>query len=218
MVADDGADLRLYRLVHRAFRQTGKEIAEAMPNLVDADQEKLARIADIWDFYSRALRMHHVHEDDEIWPVLVQRRPDFAETEAEMKREHEEVDEKLDPADAAAATLRSATDAKTVAVATQTFAACVRKLDEHLDHEEGVAFPFVRDAFGREEFAKLEEQFLRSTPNADLPYAAATLDELARQTPDAERPPPPPLPVRLMLALSWRRKYRKFVAPLRDLD
>lgn len=218
MADDNGADLRLYRLVHRAFRQTGKEIAEAMPNLVDADQEKLARIADIWDFYSRALRMHHVHEDDEIWPVLVQRRPDFAETEAEMKREHGEVDDKLDPADAAAATLRTATDAKTVAVATQAFAACVRKLDEHLDHEEDVALPAVHEAFGQEEFAKMDEHFLRSTPKADLPYAAATLDELARQTPEADRPPPPPLPVRLMLALSWRRKYHKFVAPLRDLD
>jgi hemerythrin-like domain-containing protein len=215
-MADDRADLRLFRVVHLAFRATGKEIADAFPGLDNADTERVAGVADVWDFYARALSHHHENEDDVIWPRIVERRPDFADVEAEMKREHRDVDTALTSATQAVTALRGSADPAAIKAASDAVAMLVRELDEHLDHEERVALPIVHEAFGREEFEKMEEQFLRSTARGDLPYEAASLDEWARRVPDAERPPPPPLPVRLMLALSWRRKYRRFVEPIRE--
>jgi hemerythrin-like domain-containing protein len=205
-------------LVHKAFRETGQEIATGLARLADADidPERVRGVADIWNFYSRSLQGHHVHEDDAIWPKVVERKPDFSEIEKQMEQEHGEVDRVLEPAGSAVAAMRTSPDPTTIKAAAEAIAACVRELDEHLDHEEAIAFPVVQQALGRKEFDKMGEEFLRSTPKADLPYAAASLDEMARSVPEAERPPPPPIPVRLLIALSWRRKYRRFVAPLRE--
>jgi hemerythrin-like domain-containing protein len=211
---DSGADLRLYQLVHRLFRERGHDLVETFRSLDGADRERVARVADVWDFYSRMLRQHHHDEDNVIWPRLKERRPDFAAVEAEMEREHRAVDQDLAAADAGVAAVRRT--AADVTKAAEAVAAVSRGLDEHLDHEERVAFPVVHEALSEAEWAKMEKGFLRSTPKADLPYAAAALEECARRVSDAERPPPPPLPVRLALALSWRRKYRRFSEPFRS--
>lgn len=47
-----------------------------------------------------------------------------------------------------------------------------------------------------------------------MPIVAGILDEVARTFPRDQQPPPPPLPLRVMLALSWRRRYAKFMEPL----
>jgi hemerythrin-like domain-containing protein len=211
----DGADLRLYYLVHKAFRETGREIAECLAGLDPSDTQRVSGVADVWEFYSRQLRHHHVNEDDVIWPTLVRRRAAYVEIEREMEKEHEEMDAVLDPADAAVSAMRRSPSTETVKTAADAVAAFDRVLIAHLDHEEQIALPAVHEALGRKEFDKMGEDFLKSIPKDDLPYAAASLDEWAHEVPDRDRPPPPPLPVRLLVALSWRRKYRKFVAPIR---
>jgi hypothetical protein len=45
--------------------------------------------------------------------------------------------------------------------------------------------------------------------------AVGAIDEMVRGLPDAERPPPPPVPVRVLLAISWRRKWADWLEPLR---
>ena len=54
----------------------------------------------------------------------------------------------------------------------------------------------------------------RATPKADLPIVAGILDEVSRSLPPDEQPPPPPLALRVLLTLSWRRRYAKFLEPL----
>jgi hypothetical protein len=48
-----------------------------------------------------------------------------------------------------------------------------------------------------------------------MPYAVGALDETIRSTPEAERPKGPPLPVKIFLALSWRKKWAGLSEPLR---
>jgi hypothetical protein len=40
------------------------------------------------------------------------------------------------------------------------------------------------------------------------------IDEVIRSTPEAQQPPPPPVPVRILLSLSWRKKWAGFVRPM----
>jgi hemerythrin-like domain-containing protein len=217
MAEDEGADLRLVLVVHKAFRGIGEEMADGLTAQVDCqDAERIQRIADVWDFFTRSLVHHHEGEDEVIWPRVTELRPDFSTIEQQMEKEHGEIDGLLEPAVAAVAAMRKSCDPATVKAAADAIRACVAELDEHLGREEAVAFPVVHDTINREEFDAMGEKFFRSIPKADLPFAAASLDEWARKTPEAERPPPPPLPVRVLLALSWRRKFRKFVAPLRE--
>jgi hypothetical protein len=55
---------------------------------------------------------------------------------------------------------------------------------------------------------------LRATLKSDLPIVAGILDEVTRSLPPEQQPPPPPMMLRLLLAVSWRRRYTKFMAPI----
>ena len=72
----------------------------------------------------------------------------------------------------------------------------------------------IADSIPPAEWDEMSDEQLKSIPKRDLGFAVAALDETMATVPDDERPPPPPLPVRLMLAVSWRRRWRKFIAPL----
>lgn len=60
---------------------------------------------------------------------------------------------------------------------------------------------------------RLDKRALKPIPRRYLPTAVGALDEVIQRMPDAERPPTPPQ-IRLMLALSWRRKWTAWVKPL----
>jgi hypothetical protein len=61
---------------------------------------------------------------------------------------------------------------------------------------------------------KLETKALKNIPKPQMAYAVGGLDETIRSTPEAERPVGPPLPVKIFLALSWRKKWERLVQPL----
>jgi hypothetical protein len=48
---------------------------------------------------------------------------------------------------------------------------------------------------------------LKSIPRKYLPSAVGAIDEVISDLPKDKQPSPPPLPISLMLALSWRRKW-----------
>ena len=49
---------------------------------------------------------------------------------------------------------------------------------------------------------------------ADRAAFTRALDELIQRLPKQKQPPPPPPPIRLMLVLSWRKKWSSFVKPI----
>jgi len=59
----------------------------------------------------------------------------------------------------------------------------------------------IRDAF----FPRLDIEDEKILP---------AIAEIIQSMPRAEQPPPPPLPIRLMLTLSWRKKFSAWVKPL----
>ena len=84
----------------------------------------------------------------------------------------------------------------------------------HLDIEDAQLLPVAAESVDGSEWKRLSDDALRSVPKADLPVAAGALDEVVRSLPPSERPPPPPLLVRMLVAVSWRKRYAKFVEPL----
>ena len=84
----------------------------------------------------------------------------------------------------------------------------------HLDVEDALLLPAAAATVDADEWEKASDRALRAMPKADMPIVAGVFDEVARSLPPEERPPRPPLPVRVLLAVSWRRRYEKFIAPL----
>ena len=84
----------------------------------------------------------------------------------------------------------------------------------HLDREDAEVFPLYTKWIPYEEWHRLETKALRGIPKPQMPYAVGAIDETIRSTPEAEQPDPPPLPVRVMLALSWRKKWAGLVKPI----
>jgi hypothetical protein len=84
----------------------------------------------------------------------------------------------------------------------------------HLDVEDTQILPAIAESIPPKEWARLDQQALKSIPRQHLPKAVGALDEIIRGLPEEERPPPPPLPIRVMLALSWRRKWTEWSKPL----
>jgi hypothetical protein len=84
----------------------------------------------------------------------------------------------------------------------------------HLDIEDAQVLPAITDSVPPEEWDRLDKAALKSIPRKHLPLAVGALDEVIGGMAKEERPPPPPLPIRLMLALAWRKKWSVWVKPL----
>jgi hypothetical protein len=83
----------------------------------------------------------------------------------------------------------------------------------HLDVEDRELLPAAHAKVPADEWERLGDEALRALPKRDLPVAAASMDDVVRSLPEAQRPPPPPLPLRILMPL-FRRRYAKFIAPL----
>jgi hypothetical protein len=84
----------------------------------------------------------------------------------------------------------------------------------HLEIEDKELLPAAAASVPAKEWDDLSEAALRAVPKSDLPIVAGAMDEIVRSLPPERQPPPPPLPIRVLTALFWRRKYAKFIAPL----
>jgi hypothetical protein len=212
MAAPPKADIRLYLIVHQSLRLTLDRFVHASERL---DPATLAAvIPDRWAVLERGLHNHHEHEDSDFFPMIAAASPDQAVLIEQLEREHQELLPLLDAVDQAIAGLVVDPSDTTRAAVHDAIVAVRSTLVPHLDAEDEHLLPAAARTVDGKRWDEVSEQALRSTPKADLPVVAGILDEVARSLPPEQRPPAPPLALRVMLALSWRRRYAQFIAPL----
>ena len=212
VMPDTHADNREYLVVHQTLRFLLDRFVGASERL---DPNALADVLpDRWAMFARGLHHHHETEDTKFFPVVVRERPDAKPLVDELERDHEHLVARLDAVDAAIAALTATPTPESRARAHDAVAAVRDELVPHLDREDTELLPIAAASVDGREWKQLGDDALRSIPKQDLPIVAGALDEVVRTLPPEQRPPPPPLPVRLLLAVSWRRRYRTFIAPL----
>jgi hemerythrin-like domain-containing protein len=211
-VAEQHADIRLYLVVHQSLRVTLDRFVSAAERLDPATLAVV--IPDRWAVLERGLHNHHEHEDSDFFPMIGAASPDQLELIERLEREHEELVVLLNAVDAAVAALAAEPNDDTRRAVHDTIAAVRDTLVPHLDIEDEKLLPAAAATVDAKEWDDVSERALRSTPKADMPIVAGILDEVTRSLPREQRPPPPPLPLRVMLALSWRRRYAAFVKPI----
>jgi hemerythrin-like domain-containing protein len=197
-------------LVHASLRKGGASLQAASARLAETpgDTEALTRL---WGFYARGLRHHHGGEDEVIFPLVRSRRPDFADLEADMRHEHEAIDELLDAADAAFDRVRTDGSAAHARQASDVVGQLNDVLEQHLAHEESAALPIIVEAISPSEMEKIEKGLLRKIPRRDLGLSLAALEATAKDHPELHLPPVPK-PALVLLSLVWRRQYASLIA------
>ncbi len=122
---------------HHAFRRDLACFAEALAAIAGGDGSRREAVAEEWTRFRAALHGHHTIEDTTIFPDLRAQHP--AEL-ARLESQHGAIDPLLVRGDTAFAAPGG--DDAAIAVV----AALDRALDEHLELEERVVIPHLRDA------------------------------------------------------------------------
>jgi hypothetical protein len=212
MVDQQHADIRLYLVVHQSLRLTLDRFVRASERL---DPATLAAVLpERWGVLERGLHNHHEHEDSDFFPMIVAASPDQGPLIEQLEREHVELVTLLDAVDSAIAALVATPDDDTRRAVHDTIAAVRDTLVPHLDVEDAEMLPAAARTVDAKEWDDASDRALRSTLKADMPIVAGILDEVTRSLPPEQQPPPPPMMLRVLLAVSWRRRYAKFMEPI----
>lgn len=206
------ADTRLYQVVHNAFRLATNRLIDASEKLEPAQLKSV--FGSRWSFYSDVLHHHHHNEDDKIFPALVAVRPEMAAVLQKLQVEHQELVQNMDAVDAAVSALEQTPDAAHQKALHESLVAVRDAFFPHLDIEDEKILPAIADSISPKVWEDMDEEALKTIPRKHLPIAVGFLDDVIRGMPRAEQPAPPPLPIRLMLTLSWRKKFAAWVKPI----
>jgi hemerythrin-like domain-containing protein len=208
----NGADIRLIQAVHNTFRTGLTRLIDATAKLEPSALQ--SSIGPYWTFYSAILDYHHHNEDEEDFPLLAGYCPDIQPLVDILGADHRQMLEVMAKINSAVESFQKTPD---VAGRDAINAAAVELRDlffPHLDREDAEILPMYAKWIPHNQWAKLETKALKGIPKPQMPYAVGALDETIKSTPESERPEGPPLPVKIFLSLSWRKKWSGLVQPL----
>jgi hemerythrin-like domain-containing protein len=205
-------DTRGYHAVHNTFRLATTRYVDATGKLEPSALHPI--IGSRWEFYAGVLHHHHHTEDDSVFPALLTLRPDLQPLVDKLEDDHRRLVPVMDAVGVAVAAFEDQPDAGHQKTVHDAIASVRDLFFPHLDIEDEQILPALAESMPPKEYDRLDQQALRSIPRPYLPNAVGALDEVIRGLPEEQRPPPPPLPIRLMLAVSWRRKWTEWIKPL----
>jgi hemerythrin-like domain-containing protein len=206
------ADTREYLVVHQCLRVTLDRFVDATARL---DPSTLALVlGSRWALFSRALHHHHEVEDVDFFPLVKRTRPEASPMIDRLASEHVDLVARLDAVDAGNIALELNPSETTKQIVHDCIKAVRDELVPHLDVEDADLLPVAAAAISADVWKEMGEKAFRSVPKKDLPIVAGVMDEIVRTLPIERRPPPPPLIVRVLIAVSWRKRYAKFIEPL----
>jgi hemerythrin-like domain-containing protein len=209
---DRMADIRLIQVVHNMMRLALTRMVEATAVLEPAALQ--SSVGPYWSYYSSILDYHHHNEDDHDFPLLASYYPDIQPLIDELAADHRQMLDLFKKIDTAAASFQKTPDA-TNRDAINAGAVELRDLFfPHLDREDAEILPMYAKWIPFDDWDRLETKALKGIPKPYMGTAVGAIDEVIRSTSEAEQPAPPPVPVRILLSLSWRKKWAAFVRPL----
>jgi hemerythrin-like domain-containing protein len=206
------ADTRIYLAAHNAFRLATTRFVDATEKLEPSALQNM--IGSHWSFYAAVLHHHHHSEDDSIFPALLAARPDMDALVKHLEDEHHQLIPAMEAADSAISAFEKQPDKSHQKTMHDAVVAVRDMFLPHLDIEDEQILPAIAESIKPKDWVRLDSAALKSIPRKHLPTAVGAIDEVIQGLKKGKRPPPPPLPIRLMLALSWRKKWSTWVKPL----
>jgi len=204
-------DIRLYRVVHEMFRRSTTRLIDATAKLEPSALQPV--IGFQWDFYAAILDHHHHTEDVSVFPALVAVRSDMRSTIDMLEDEHVELAPNIDAVQSAVAAFVKLPNASTQNGVHDALVSLRDWFFPHLDLEDKKILPAIAESIPSKQWDQLDKAALKSIPRKHLASAVGALDEVIRSLPEQDRPAPPPPPIRIMLSLSWRKRWANTVKP-----
>lgn len=200
-------------VVHRTFRHGFPTVAGLVRRTPPGATERAETIAAHIDFLLNGLHHHHSGEEENIWPLLLERAAPEAGLINRMEAQHAVVAQWWDrvrvllkgwraqpvDGDALAAALDGFTDA----------------LVEHLDDEEAHVVPLIRTHITAEEWEEFGQKTFEKFTNDEKLIATGVLEDIATPEEAEWFTGGLPLPIKLMWRLAGRRKYARYIARVR---
>lgn len=195
-------DLTMMYAVHDAFR---RDLALLLSSADSTDPADRAAFAAGWARFRDYLVIHHVAEDDSLWPPMRRRLADQPAGTAlldTMEVEHGLIDPLIAEIDDAVASggfgrLRDPVEKLS------------RSLLDHLDHEEAEALPLLQRVLTPAEWKAFGDTQRRrvgiSGAATFIPWLLDGAPETTQRKVLGLMPPP----VRLLYRLVWRRRYER---------
>src|SRR3954454_10601634 len=202
-------DLSGFLIAHAGMRQEFGLLAAAAHEPMDPERHQLweSQVALVLD----VLHHHHTAEDDTLWPMLRARAPEAVPTLDRLEADHARIDPMLT---GAADTTRPLAERADLLDGLHVL------LNTHLDLEENIAVPLIREHVTIEEWEALGERAVRDMGRRRIPtiygwYASAgSAEQVAAALASV------PAVARVLFRLFWwpayqrraRRLYRRGMA------
>ncbi len=200
-------------VLHRVFRRGFPMVAGLVRRTPPGATGRSEPIASHLDFLLNGIHHHHTGEDENIWPLLLERAAPQGELVNRMEAQHAVLAERSDRVRSLLDRWReSATDGEPLAEAIDEFTAA---LVEHLDEEEAHVVPLIRAHITAAEWERFGQETFEKFTNPEKLTATGTLEEVATAEEAAWFTGGLPLPVKVMWRLAGRRKYARYIAGVR---
>ncbi len=200
-------------VIHRVFRRGLPMVASLVRRTPQGSTGRSEPIAEHLDFLLNGIHHHHTGEDENIWPLLLERAAPQAELVERMEAQHGVLAERSERVRFLLDDWRqSATDAEPLAVAIEEFTAA---LVEHLDEEETHVVPLIRAHITAAEWERFGQATFEKFTNPEKLTATGTLEAVATAEENAWFTGGLPIPIKVMWRLVGRRRYARYLARVR---
>jgi iron-sulfur cluster repair protein YtfE (RIC family) len=197
-MTDQQPDLSGFLMAHRGFRVEFGRLAVAAQDLRDEAQARL--VEEQIELVLHVLHHHHTAEDTTIWPVLRARAPEAGPALDRLEAQHDD----MDPLFAAIADRTTPLTERA-----DHLQALHELLNDHLDEEERVALPLIREHITAEEWAEDGRKVQESMDRRQLPLIFGWL--ASASTPEQQEAAlrEVPLVLRVLFRTVWGPAYAK---------
>ncbi|AFR47785.1 hemerythrin domain-containing protein [Gordonia sp. KTR9] len=149
-------------VLHHGFRRDLADFAATVPVTPIDDAGTWRALARRWTMFGHALHHHHVGEDFELWPLLLERCDTTEQAVlAAMESEHDEIDPLLEECSEGFARMTGHADDATRAALADALRRAEAVLGRHLAHEETDAIAIVQRRMTPYDWNAFEEKMAK---------------------------------------------------------
>ena len=210
-----GLATREMPIIHRIFRRQFAEVRGLVPEMPAADAARVGAVADHLGFLLDGLHMHHSTEDVLIWPKLLDRAGLDAPLVERMEVQHQQIDVSVAEVQASSSAWRTAPTSATSSALAGRLDEFLVVLEVHLDEEEQVVVPLIDRHLTEAEWQDVGERGFEKFTPAQRWIALGQMVEVATPEEAAMMFSTLPPPVKVLWHLVGKRKYRRYITPVR---
>jgi hemerythrin-like domain-containing protein len=210
-------EVRDMAIVHRTFREAFSESAELVRAETSPTPDRVVFLSDHVEMILAILHGHHESEDELLWPRLLARVPDEAETVQRVADQHQEVSAAVERVQQGVDAWRASSGGSSGDALADSLLHLNAVLQSHLNDEENLVVPLAAQALTQEEWNSVGEHSRGSIPRDKLFIAFGMLLEPLSDHDRAYMLSEVPAPVKLLWKTWGQRSWRKYRAKLRNV-